>query len=142
METSANGLNFIESNEGLVLTVKPDSGGKLVIGIGHDLLSGEFFLKGITVARAWAILQSDVDKWDLAITDLGWQLTQNQWNALSDFTHECGVEALEELAAHGVDQVCAQLPRWVHAKNAQGVEVVLPGMVARREKEITLWNTP
>ena len=139
MQTSENGLALIEANEGLVLTVQADTGGKRVIGYGHDLLPGETFPNGITQEQAVCLLNEDVAEWDAAINALNWTLTQNQHDALADFTHECGIGALQQLAAHGIAQVPAQLPRWVHAK-VRGVEVVLAGMVARRAKEVALWN--
>jgi GH24 family phage-related lysozyme (muramidase) len=140
MTTSANGLNFIMENEGFQPTVKGDAGGKQVVGYGHDLLPGESFPDGVTQLQAYGLLLSDTAKWDAAINRLVWTLTQDQHDALSDFTHECGIGALNQLAAHGQDQVTAQLPRWVHALE-NGIEVVLPGMVARRQKEIRLFQS-
>lgn len=140
MQTSVRGISFIADNEGLVLAVEGDAGGKQVIGYGHDLLPGESYPNGIDEPGAYKLLLVDVAKWDLAISALGWTLTQNQHDALCDFTHECGVEALRELAAHGISQIAVQLPRWVHA-HVKGVLTELPGMVARRAKDVQLFNT-
>lgn len=143
MNTDASGLIFIQDQEdpsGPMLTVQPDTGGKQQIGWGHQVLPGEDFSQGISRLIADALLIRDVGHCDDAIERLGWTLTQNQWNALSDFTYECGVEALELLAGHGQSQVTTQLPRWVHAR-VDGVEVVLSDMVQRRAAEVALFNS-
>jgi lysozyme len=140
MQTDAAGHAFIESNEdpaGPMLTVQPDTGGKFQIGYGHQCAQ-DAYPDGIDDQDAEDLMADDVAVCDGAIAELGWTLNQNQWNALSDFTYECGPEALQELAAHGQDQVTTQLPRWVHAK-VNGVETVLPGMVKRRAAEVALF---
>jgi GH24 family phage-related lysozyme (muramidase) len=140
MNTSQNGIRFIMAQEGLTLVVKGDTGGKQEIGYGHDLLPGESFPDGITQLAALGLLISDVAKVDPAVNALSWTLTQNQFDALADFTYECGPGALDQLASHGQSQIMNQLPRWVHA-NVNGVEVVLQAMVNRRRAEISLWNS-
>lgn len=139
MTTSPCGLVLIAVNEGLITNVAPDTGGKQVIGIGHDLLAAQAFPNGISFPAAFSLLMIDVGDCEDAVNALGWTLTQNQFDALVDFTFECGAGALQELATHGIDQVVAQLPLWVHAR-VNGVEVVLPAMAKRRAEEIQLWN--
>ena len=139
MQTDQAGKDFIKSNEGLVLTVQQDAGGKQKIGYGHDLLPGESFPNGIDEPFACTLLDGDAAKGNVAISALGWTLTQNQWNALSDFTYNEGIEALDELAAHGEDETAEQFPRWVWAKE-NSVETILPGLATRRAKEVALWN--
>jgi GH24 family phage-related lysozyme (muramidase) len=138
MQTSAAGLKFIAGNEGFTPTVKGDYG-RFVIGCGHDLLPGESFPNGITEAEANVLLQNDVNKVDAAMNaqHLGLDFNQNQWDAVADFTFECGVGALTYLLAHGVEEIPTQLPRWIHAGGQ-----VLPGMVARRAAEVQMYNTP
>lgn len=140
MTTDQAGYKLIEQFEGLTLTVKGDAGGKQEIGYGHDLLPGEAWPDGITQAQAQELLIEDVGQCEIAVDRLGWPLTQNQYNALIDFSYECGVTALMELASHGQSQVTTQLPRWVHA-HVNGQLVELPGMVARRAAEVKLYNT-
>jgi GH24 family phage-related lysozyme (muramidase) len=148
MKTSQAGLDFIAKNEGLTLTIKPDVGHQM-IGYGHDLLPGESYPNGITALQAWIILEDDVAKWDKAIASYNLTLTQNQHDVLADFTHNLGTGALGMLLAHNLDQVPHQLYHedadgtqhgWVFAKDAHGVEHVLPGLVTRRLAEISLWN--
>jgi len=141
MEISQGGKQFIMANEGLKLAVSGDTGGKQEIGYGHDLLPGESFPDGITQIQAMLLLNADLAPVENAINALGWELTQNQYDALADFGYECGHEAVEELAAHGESQVTAQLPHWRFA-HVGGVLKVLPGMVTRRAAEVELWNTP
>jgi len=145
MQTDAAGTDFIrnwESPDGPLLTIKPDDGGKLQIGWGHDLRPGEEveFADGITYDEAVLLNQGDIAESDAAVNSLGWDLNQNQHNALSDFTFECGSGALNQLAAHGQDQVPAQLPRWIYA-HVNGVVTKLDGMVKRRAAEVALYQS-
>ena len=137
MQTSANGLNFIATNEGFAATPQGDFG-HLVIGHGHDILPGESFDTPMTPACAWTLLVSDVGKVDAAMNaqHLALDLNQNQWDAVADFTFECGAGALIELLAHGIAQIPAQLPRWHFAGGSS-----LPGMVVRRAKDVKLFNS-
>ena len=137
MQTDTAGLQFIIGNEGFTPVPKGDFGHQ-VIGHGHDILPGESFPNGIDEDAAWTLLESDVAKVDAAMNaqHLALDFNQNQWNSIADFTFECGAGALVQLLAHGVDQITAQLPRWVHAGGN-----VLPGMVARRAKDIALFNS-
>jgi GH24 family phage-related lysozyme (muramidase) len=137
MQTSENGLKFIATNEGFTATPKGDFGHQ-VIGYGHDILPGESFPKPITPAQGWTEMCSDVAKVDAGMNaqHLALDLNQNQWDSVSDFTFECGDGALVELLAHGIDQIPAQLPRWVHAGGT-----VQPGMVTRRAADVALFNS-
>jgi lysozyme len=76
-------------------------------------------------------------------------LNENQFAALVDFVFNLGAGALEGstlrelLNAGRYDAVPEQLRRWVKATDPKtGKKVVLNGLVARREAEIALWNTP
>ena len=137
MQTSPAGIAFIASNEGFTATPKGDFGHQ-VIGHGHDILPGESWPDGITPADAWTLLLSDVAKVDAAMNaqHLALDFNKNQWDAIADFTFECGVGALVQLLAHGIDQIPVQLPRWVHAGGQ-----ILPGMVARRAADVKMFQT-
>ena len=136
MNISQAGYGLIKDEEGFTPVAKGDFG-HMEIGYGHDLLPGESYPNGITQAQANGILVQDVLKAETALNPLiPESCTQNQYDALIDFTYECGSGAIEELLAHGWDQVTAQLPLWIHAGGK-----VLPGMVARRAKEIALFNS-
>lgn len=71
-------------------------------------------------------------------------LTDHQVAALIDFTFNLGCGAfdtstiLKEINASDLADVPAQLLRWVHDSAGN----VLPGLVARRKIDVTLWNTP
>jgi lysozyme len=142
MITSALGYSLIRREEGLSLFVKGDTGGKQEIGYGHDLLPGESYPDGISQDYAQTLLQQDVAKAESHLNPLiPAGCTQNQFDALIDFTYECGAGAAQQLLAHGWSQVTLQLPRWVHAQ-VNGQTVTLPGMVNRRAAEIALFSTP
>ena len=138
MNTSPAGRKFIADNESFCPHAQGDYG-HLVIGYGHDLLPGESYPDGITLDQAGGLLQQDIAKVDASMNaqHLALDFNQNQWDAIADFTFECGAGALIQLLAHGIDQIPAQLPRWVHAGGQ-----VLPGMVARRKADVELFNTP
>jgi GH24 family phage-related lysozyme (muramidase) len=140
MNTSENGFALIRSNEGLGLKQYLDQG-KWAIGYGHDLLPGETYPNGIDQSTAQKILEKDVASWDVFINHLAPQANQNQHDALADFTHQFGPGGLQQLLSHGWDQVTVQMPRWIHMRNAAGIEVVSPNLVARRNKEIALFNS-
>jgi lysozyme len=142
-QLSPYGYTFIQEQEGFTPTVKGDTGGKQEIGYGHDLTQDDLsYPDGITQPQAAALLREDVAKIEPSLSvSVPADCTQNQFDALADFTYECGLGALHQLLAHGWSQVTVQLPRWVHA-NVGGVETVLEGMVARRAAEIQLFNSP
>lgn len=137
MQTSPAGLAFIAKNEGFDPIPKGDFGHQ-VIGHGHDILPGETFNLPMTPEDAWTMMLADVAKVDAAMNaqKLSLDLNQNQWDAVADFTFECGRGALVQLLAHGIDQIPEQLPRWVHADGE-----VLPAMVERRAEDVKLFNS-
>jgi len=126
---------FIEEWEGFTPVWKPDCGHE-VIGIGHDRLPTDNITPPITHDQALAILAVDAGKAQHAVEALGWTLTPNQTIALVDFAFECGAGALQQLAAHGQDQVTVQLPRWIHAGGK-----IDDGMVKRRAAEVVLFTS-
>ena len=136
MKTSPAGLQFITDNEGVVLHPYNDQAGYPTIGVGHRIVEGEVFPDRITEAQAMNLLASDVERFENAVNGYDLDLTQNQFDALVDFAFNVGEGALQQLLARGLDQVPAQLPRWVHA----GGEV-LDALVTRRAAEVQLWNS-
>ena len=136
MQTSQRGLAMIEGFEGFSSTVYPDAGHS-AIGFGHDLLPGESFPNGVTREEAQALLAKDVAKVESAVNNLGWPLTQNQFDALVDFGYNLGVGVLYQMCAHGLEHVPAQIPRWNHCQGQ-----VNDALTARRAAEVDLWNTP
>jgi lysozyme len=143
--TSEAGYQLIRDEEGFTPTAKGDYGHE-EIGYGHDLLPGESYPNGIDMAHAEFLLSADVAKCEIALARLfPADGTQNQWDALIDMCYECGPEALQELVAHGWDQIPYQLYHvnsdgsqhgWIYAGGH-----ILPGMISRRQKEIALFNS-
>jgi lysozyme len=138
METSEEGLKFIEKNEGLSLRVYNDRGHKAV-GYGHDLISGEYYPDGITQEKAQELLKSDVSKWEKAINSYNLPLTQCQFDSLCDFTHNLGVGSLSKLLAHGLFAIPVQMIRWDHV-DENGKMVESPGLLTRRRAEAEMFN--
>lgn len=144
VHTSPNGIYLIKSSEGFCPEPTPDAMGTKQIGHGHDILPGETFPTPMTLAQADALLVHDVTAryepvLNAALAKYGMTPNQNQYDALVDFTYEFE-HGIYQLLAHGWDQITAQLPRWDHALK-DGVEVEVPGILARREREIALYNS-
>jgi len=137
MITSENGYQLIRDNEGFSAHVYADAGHQ-AIGYGHDLLPGESYPNGIDEAHAEFLLSADVAKAENALNPLiPEDCTQNQFDALVDFTYNLGAGAVKEMLAHGWSAVPTQIVRWDHAGGQ-----VLPGLLERRQKELALFQTP
>jgi GH24 family phage-related lysozyme (muramidase) len=140
MQTSANGVAFIKSNEGLRLTVYNDDG-KACIGYGHDLQSGESFLEGITAEQADAILTTDLrTRFEPPVNRLAPWANQNQFDALVDFCFNLGPARLATMLHHGQAQVPTQMLAWCYGE-VDGVEAKSAPLESRRQKEVALFNT-
>ncbi len=141
MQTSLNGIAFIEANEGFCPTVRPDNRGPM-IGFGHDLQPGETFPDGITPADAAQLLLNDLHtRFEPAVNRLADpSCTQNQFDALVDFCYNLGPGDLATMLHHGWAAVPVQMLAWVYGE-IDGVEQKLPGLEARRAKEVALFNS-
>jgi len=157
MQVGQRGKNLFKEWEGLVTHEYIDSGGAPTIGIGHLLTrsertSGKIFLggkgfvyrNGLTEQQCWDLLDQDLDGTERTVNEnVKVPLNQNQFDALVSFVFNVGAGAfrgstlLRLLNQGEYDQVPAQLKRWVRDNGH-----VVQGLVNRREKEITLWNTP
>jgi lysozyme len=157
MQVGQRGKNLFKEWEGLVTHEYLDSGGAPTIGIGHLLTrsertSGKIIIRGqaidyrdgLTEQQCWDLLDQDLDDAERAVNAaVTVPLNQNQFDALVSFTFNVGDSAfrgstlLKLLNQGQYDQVPAQLKRW----NKDNGHVV-QGLTNRREKEITLWNTP
>jgi lysozyme len=157
MQVGQSGKNLFKEWEGLVTHEYPDSGGAPTIGIGHLLTRSERtsgkinigeealdYRDGLTEQQCWDLLDQDLDVAERAVNEaVTVALNQNQFDALVSFTFNVGEGAfrgstlLKLLNQEQYDEVPAQLRRWVR-DNGQ----IVQGLVNRREKEITLWNTP
>jgi lysozyme len=154
MKTSETGKKLLAEWEGIELRVYKDVAGLPTIGIGHlltkdELSSGKIVLLGVPVKYGDGLTQQqaiDLLAQDLApseqlvTTEVKVPLEQNQFDTLVAFAFNAGNGAfksstlLKVLNQERYAEVPAQLRRWIHA----GGQVVR-GLVARREKEITLW---
>jgi len=139
---SDQGLALTEQFEGLQLTAYQDPVGVWTIGYGH---TGADVQPGLTITQEQAsdLLLQDVSGAVAAVNRLVTiPLTQNQFDALVDFTFNVGQgnlassTLLRELNAGNTAGAAAQFLVWVYAK---GVE--LPGLVTRRQAEAALFQT-
>jgi lysozyme len=143
MQTSPNGIKFIETNEGFVPLISNDNG-RPVIGFGHDLQPWEAidFVAGINTAEAQSLLIKDLStRFEPAVNRLAPQANQNQFDALVDFCYNLGPGDLATMLHHGFDQVPNHILAWCYEEE-NGVEVKSAGLEARRAKELTLFKTP
>ena len=139
---SDQGLALTEQFEGLQLTAYQDPVGVWTIGYGH---TGSDVQPGLTITQEQAsdLLLQDVAGAVAAVNRLVTiPLTQNQFDALVDFTFNVGQgnlassTLLRELNAGNTEGAADQFLVWVYAK---GVE--LPGLVTRRQAEAALFQT-
>jgi lysozyme len=142
--TSQAGIDLIKESEGFVSHVYSDNGVP-AIAYGHRLLPGESFPNGITEEEADSILRNDLStRFERMVNPrIPPNCTQNQFDALVDFVYnvENQPSALEQMLAHGWDQVPTQLLRWCH-EQVNGVWVVNQGLLKRRQKESALFQAP
>lgn len=136
MKTSAQGIQFIMDQEGVVLHVYYDQAGYPTIGCGHLIKDGEDFPGQITREQAMDLLAQDVARFEAAVNSYGLDLSQNQFDVLVDFAFNTGEGALKQLLSHGLDEVPNQLPLWIHARGQ-----VIDALVNRRAAEVERWNS-
>lgn len=144
MQTSPNGKALIKSSEGFVSHVYNDNGSP-AIAYGHRLLPGESFPGPITESQAEAILNKDLPHFEAMVNArVPASCNQNQFDALVDFVYNIKNQpsSLEQLLAHGWNQVPTQLPRWDKKHLTDGTVVEDKGLKARRLREVELFNTP
>ena len=140
MNTSPNGIAFIQGNEGYTARPKDDNGHRMW-GFGHDQVGSEWIPPFISLQDATALLVTDLtQRFDPQVSALAPWATQNQFDALADFAYNLGVAALATLLHHGQSQVLQQLPAWCY-EHVNGVLVKSPGLAARRAKEIALYGS-
>lgn len=132
--------------EGCSLTAYPDAGlGWKVPTIGYGA-TGPSIIEG----TVWSQSQADEDLIN-RMTTIGGDIdsvvtvsiNENQKAALCDFIYNIGLHAFEEstllrlLNAGNYSAAAAQFSRWVYQRGQ-----ILPGLVARRNQEAALFNTP
>ena len=157
MQVGQSGKKLFQEWEGLELNEYLDSGGAPTIGVGHlmtrsERMSGKIIIngksvvyrKGLTVQQCWDLLDQDLDSAEASVNSMvKVPLNQNQFDALVSFVFNVGNNAfrdstlLKMLNAGHFDQVPTQLRRWIRDNGK-----IVKGLINRREKEISLWNTP
>lgn len=132
------GRQIVMSFEGCRLDAYVCPAGKLTIGYGHtgDVKPGDH----ITQHQAEAILEVDLQRYEMAVESLASGANANQFSAMVSFAFNVGVKAFEEstllrkFRAGKALGAAEEFMRWTHAG---GVE--LPGLVKRRAAERALF---
>ena len=152
---SPAGRELLRECEGLRTQMYLDSGGAPTIGVGHLLTPGErrsvtlriegatvHWHNGLSEAQCWALLEQDLARFTQTVSKSVHVILQaHQFDALVIFTFNVGERAFLEstllrlLNTGDYGAVPRQLRRWVRDNGK-----VVPGLVARREKEIALWS--
>ena len=136
-------INAIKSFEGCrLIAYKPTQWTEKyhTIGYGHygaDVKPG----MEITESEADELLRSDLSKFEIYVNKLGVCKSQGQFDALVDFSFNCGISALAKStllkkirAGDKTADIQAEFRRW----NKSGGKV-LPGLTKRREWEARRW---
>ena len=141
MKPSENALALARTFEGCRLAAYRDSAGTLTIGYGHT--DGVQDGDTCTPEQAEFWLNSDMTAAGLWVSRyVTTELTQNQFDALSDWVFNLGAGNFEESSllryvnARQFDAASEEFPKWFHAGG-----VVLPGLVSRRAAEQQLFVT-
>jgi lysozyme len=142
MQISDAGLALIKINEGERARVYPDMAGYPTVGYGHKLLPGETFPNRITEAEASALLRKDVGWAESAVTrEVKVPLTQGQFDALVDFTFNCGAGTLRRSTALRLLNLgqYAAVPAQLEKYDIAG-GVICKHLEERRVAEVKLWG--
>lgn len=138
MRISENGKRLIKSFEGLRLKAYKvlDSEKYYTIGYGHY---GQDIIKDmlITVATADKLFDADIKKYEKAVNDFKFSFTlnQNQFDALTSFCYNLGVNILSDFKGMNAKQIASEMLLYVNANGTR-----LEGLVTRRKKEVELFN--
>ena len=140
---SKNGLHLTEQFEGLRLTAYPDpgtGGAPWTIGYGH---TGPDVHPGLTITQQQAenLLARDIQTASDAVNRLvKYELTQEEFDALVDFTYNCGAgnlqasTLLKKINAGDMVGASKEFAKWNLANGH-----VLQGLVKRRQEEMRLF---
>ena len=140
MVYSKNGLNLTEQFESCRLTAYQDASGVWTIGWGHV---GQSVVEGLvwTQAQANSALSRDIQASADAVNSLVIVvLTQNEFDALVDFTYNVGIHnfatsgLLSLLNTGRFDEAAAHFDLWDHSGGK-----VVAGLLRRRQDETNLF---
>ena len=140
MRISQRGIDLIKKYEGCRLTAyKPIAAEKYwTIGWGHygaDVTQG----MKITQEQADKMLVEDLKVYENYVNKTGLNLNQNQFDALTSFTYNCGQGNLQRLVKN---RTLDEIPDHIEAYNKGANGQVLAGLVRRRKEEKELYLTP
>jgi GH24 family phage-related lysozyme (muramidase) len=138
MNVSEKGLSIIKKSEGCRLESYKDAAGVWTIGYGHTkgVKSGQ----KITETQAEKYLKQDCATAEKNVSkyDSVYHWNQNQFDALVSFAFNIG--SIDQLTAKGtrtIAQISEKIPEYCKASGK-----TLAGLVTRRAKEKTLFDTP
>lgn len=142
MTMSPTGLQLTEHFEGYVDHLYYDSAGNPTVCYGHLVLPGQSFPGTIPQSECQQLLQQDMGSAESCVqNNVGVNLNQDQFDALTDFVYNLGCGTLQsstllgELNQGNYGAVPGQMALFDHA-NGQ----VLPGLQTRRAAEGQLWS--
>ena len=150
--TSFKGKALIRESEGEKLIAYLDTGGIPTIGVGSIYMPSRVKVKmgdTITQDESDNLFNDSLKTPEHIINELVTAtLNQNKFDALVSWVFEFGAgefmnsTLLKFINAKESDEaIKGQFLRWVHGM-VDGVMVEIPGLVTRRNKEITLYFTP
>ena len=143
MKTSSDGLNLIKRFEGYSAIPYKDIAGRMTIGYGHLIKSGEVF-GAVSNLDATNLLATDVE-WaeEVVNKSVTVDINQCQFDALVDFVYNLGSGNFQKSTMLGyinsgesMDKITAQMISWDRAGG-----VVSQGLLNRREAEAKLYST-
>jgi len=140
VKTSQNGIDFIKRMEGVMNKPYRDVIGILTWGVGHAQQPGEVPPVEMTDDEVDALLAKDLLRFELAVSGLNADLTQNEFDACVSLAFNIGVGNFTKstlaklLIAGNHDAAADQFLKW----NRAGGNVV-QGLTNRREKERELF---
>lgn len=142
MKISERGIEFIIKEEGEVLTAYICPAGVWTIGVGHTGKDVKGGMK-ITKEQSRELLKSDLSRFEKAVnTYIKQELKQAQFDALTSLSFNIGVGNFSKStlvrkinAKASITEIEKEFRRWVYANGK-----ILPGLKARREREIKLYK--
>lgn len=149
LKTSDNGVNFLKSQEGCVLTAyKLEGETYFTIGYGHY---GADVTEGMTITEAQAeeLLRSDLVKFENGVNEIAVSkfpsINQNQFDALISYSYNRGLGNSE--GTNGLRQLIYNSDTLAEVGANFVVywgsaEAYKDSLIARRTREQTLFNTP
>ena len=142
MHISEKGIEFIIREEGERLTAYKCPAGVWTIGVGH---TGKDVKKGMVITKEQSreLLKQDLKRFEMCVdTNINHILKQHEFDALVSFAFNVGCEAFrlstlrKKINSYApATEIAAEFRKW-----RKGGGKVLPVLVARREREIKLFQ--